>query len=288
MHSKFIDIVSLILVSLFTTVNTLASDIAMDMRNGGDVSPSNGGYLELGVGLDYNILARQHADNTDYEHLSGTLAISGEYYRNGFFIEASEGTSDGLNVGYNFWNNETWSIDFLASSFRGSLRETDDEQDASLTNNETLRNQRILDRDTFYNGTGIRITGYLQDYVLQYRLVTDTHGGNGVVSTLRLGKNWQLRNWNFHSIISAEYNSATTNNYIYGIKANEQTARFPAFKTDASVNLSFETGVNYPVRENWVFRSFFRISPLDKDLQNSPLSQNNYSFRFSNSLNYVF
>lgn len=275
----------LTLVTTLQVQSVFAADIASDVRSGnGAPDNSNGGYFEIGVEAGY---ANDPKAADDDEGWGGSLSLAGGYRYKGLFIEASQGTFDGLNLGYNLWNNPHWSVDLLASSFNGSIDTANaDKIDSSLT--EAQRNSELIDRDTFYSGAGMRLTGYYDDYILQYRLVTDTHGGNGVVSTARLGRSWQVKNWNFHGVISAQYTSATTNRYWYGISATEATTRFPEYDPDASVSFNVEVGVTYPLGKDWVLRSFARYGLLSSEAKNSPLTDDDDWVLFVNSISYVF
>lgn len=279
-------ILFLTLVTALLTEQVFAADIATDVRSGKGVPDnSNGGYFEIGPSASYG--ANSRVDDDDDEGYGIGVELGGAYRYKGFFIELSQGTFDGLNLGYNFWNNQHWSVDLLASSFNGSI-DTDnaDRIDSRLT--EAQRDAELVDRDTFYSGAGIRVTGYYGDYILQYRLITDTHGGNGVVSTARLGKSWQVKNWNFHGIVNAQYTSATTNRYWFGIDAEEATTRFPEHDPNASVSFSAEVGVTYPLGKDWVFRSFARYGLLSDDAKDSPLTDDDHWALFVNSISYVF
>ncbi len=277
---------------LFTLVTMLlikpafAADIATDVRSGTDgPSTNNGGYFEIGVAVGY--LTHPQIIDDENEGWDIDPSLAGGYRYKGFYIEASHGTFDGLNLGYNFWNSQHWSVDLLASSLNGTFdSENVDTIDDRLS--EAQRNSELIDRDTLYSGAGIRLTGYYDDYILQYRLVTDTHSGNGVTSTARLGRSWQVKNWNFHGVVSAEYASATTNRYWWGVGAAEATTRFPEYQPDASVSYNAEVGVTYPLGKDWVLRSFARYGLLSDEEKDSPLADEDHMVWFVNSISYVF
>lgn len=263
-----------------------AADIATDVRAGsGAPDSSNGGYFELGPSATYG--SNPRVNDSDEEGFNLSIELGGSYRYKGVFVEASQGSFDGLNLGYNFWNNQHWALDVLAFSISGSFDSKNvDRIDTSLT--EAQRDSELEDRNTFYSGAGIRVTGYYADYILQYRLVTDTHGGNGVLSTARLGKSWQLKNWNFHGIVSAQYNSATSNRYWFGVNAEEATTRFPEYEPGTSVSFSAEVGVTYPLGKDWVLRSYARYGVLSSEAKNSPLTDDDHWALFVNSISYVF
>ncbi|WP_075187061.1 MipA/OmpV family protein [Teredinibacter haidensis] len=247
-----------------------AADIASDVRNGGARETEDGGSFELGLvaGYEGSPLRWKQA-----EEGSGTVFDidgSGEYRKNGFFVEATQGTQDGLNLGYTFWQPNTWQVDFLAGSMNGFYESELDDQ-VNEDDDEAERNKKIYERNTFYLGTGIRVTRYVDKYVVQYRLLTDTLDNNGVSSTLRVGRGWQYRNWNFYGIASAQYNSAKTNHMWFGVTENEATSRYPAYKPNSTLSYSMLLGVVRPLSEKWVFRAYAGWVQLPKEARHSPL-----------------
>lgn len=281
-----------VMLSLSAAISpaVFAADIASDVRQGtAEPNNSNGGYFEIGVAMGYREDSRVLDDSEGAEGFGAGPAIGFGYRWSGLFAEASQGTFDGLNLGYNVWSNRYLSIDFLASSFTGSLTEDDDKDNTRIEDlDEDERNDALIERDTFYSGAGIRVTAYIEDHVIQYRLITDTHGGNGVVSTLRLGRNWQIRNWNLHSVLGVQYNSASANDYWFGVDANEATERFSEFKGKSSINFSGEVGLTYPISENWVFRSFARYISVPDEVRKSPLTVGETDAFIVSSISYVF
>lgn len=303
----------LLLFFLWCSRSIFASDIAIDVRAaGGETDPGNGGYFEVGAGIDFVYLPEdipgQSNTVTDYYAFVG-----GAYRYNGFFFEGVDGTLDGINFGYQLWNNHMWSIDLLVSSFSGVINEDGEaledmfdegfcfqdefvsEEDFFLCEyylsmEETPSNPQILriNQNTFYNGAGLRATAYLDDYVFQYRLVTDVHGGNGVTSTARLGRHWQIRNWNFHGIIGLAYASEVTNEYLWGVTLEDETGNIQSFSPGNTVTLQTEVGVVYPLSQNWVFRSFLRYIDTPDQPDDSPIIVDDYEVLFATTISYVF
>ncbi|MCZ2723462.1 MipA/OmpV family protein [Marinomonas sp. 15G1-11] len=262
-----------------------AGDIAKDIRTGNVSGKENGGYFGIGLFASYLDGGRIYPEKEN-EGDSFGINIGGDYYYNGFFIEASQGTFDGLNLGYNFLNKENWSFDVLFSSFQGRLEIEEDKRFKSTIEDE--RNAAILERNTFYNGAGLRATAHFDSYIFQYRLVTDTHEGNGISSTARIGRSWQVKNWNLHSILSMEYSSSDKNNFLYGVTAEEATGRFPQYDLGSSIIFSGEVGVTYPLTEHSVFKSFLRYTDLPKNIENSPLMEDDNETLLVTSISYIF
>src|SRR5690606_9694256 len=131
------------------------------------------------------------------------------------------------NLGYNLWSNEVWTVDLLASSGYGRGVDSDN-PDISFMSEED-RNLELKKRVYSFRGSGIRATAYFGDYIFQYRLLTDQFSDTGVVSTARLGRSWQIGNWNLHGLASLRYDSARTNQEAFGITASEATTLFPEY-----------------------------------------------------------
>lgn len=277
---------TLILGCLFS-ISSFGADIASAVRPGGEQLREDGGYFELGVSLNYAQIARDHKERDDLEDFSIGLSLAGEYRYKGFFVEAAQGSFDGLNLGYTLYETPTWSVDLLAASALGTLDSEDN--NVNLTGlNEAQRNEAILERNTFYMGAGVRGTVYLDNYIVQARVVSDIYDDNGASATLRLGRGWQYRNWNFHAVASAEYGTDKTIQYLYGITPEEATTQFNAYKPNAALSFTGEVGVTYPVSENWVFRSALRYTAFPDEIEDSPLVDRDSDIYFFNSINYVF
>ncbi|MGK0440569.1 MAG: outer membrane scaffolding protein for murein synthesis (MipA/OmpV family) [Pseudohongiellaceae bacterium] len=276
---------ALVIVSLCIN-NVFAADIATDIRKAAEAPDiSNGGYFEIGLGFDYTNDSRLSVAD-DEDGYGEAFDIGGSYRYNGLFVELSQGTLDGLSLGYHLWANDKWIVDLLGSSINGTLTSGDDEDLSGLS--EAQRNDALIDRDTFYNGAGVRATGYFGDTIFQYRLVTDIHDDNGIVSTLRLGRSGQLRNWNFHGVVSADYASAKTSHYWYGVSQSDATARFQEYNAGSTMSYTAEIGLTYPMSEHFVFRSTARHTRFSNEVQDSPLTDGNNSTYIATSINYVF
>ena len=273
----------------FFSASSQAADIERDVRTGpGGVDYSDGGYFEFGVDLNFRFF-RERA------FAGPGVVLAGAYRYRGLFFEALSPSAElpagpigGVSLGYTLWRNDQWAVDFLgvnATSRMATGRDHDDIDNSP----DPVREKAILERRTFYNGAGVRLTGYFGNTIFQYRLVTDTHGGKGITSSARLGYSRQLRNWNYHGVVSANYTSQETGQYWYGISEEESSTRLEAYDVNAStMNYSAEIGATYPVRKNVVFRSTMRYNELDDAIVRSPIQDSDFIVRWSNSISYVF
>lgn len=257
-----------------------AGDIAMDVRQT-SVDSHGGGFFEIGLGLEYISGINATATGEDDEGVGLELNIGGAYFYKGFFIEAAVESYDGLNLGYQVLGNQDWSIDLLASSLSGEFF-------LDSENRAKSADEQLVERNSLYNGAGLRVTRYLGDYVLQGRLVNDIYKDNGLRASARFGRNWQLRNWNLHSIASVDYASEKTTRYLVGITEAEATERFAAYQPDAGMALSLELGAAYPVNEHLVWNTRLLHTRYSDEVADSPLLTDDNFTGFRTTLNYVF
>lgn len=282
-----------ILMVMGLSIPALAADIGDEIRRSGQpLGDYNGGYLEVfaSAGCGHSALVSGDTDTAEGNSGCGTgWGLGGEYRYKGLFFEATSKGQDGANIGYTLWSNPGWSVDLLALSAAGKIYDRKDQIDSETPGlSEPVRNHAILHRDTWHAGTGMRVTHYFGPNIVQFRLITDVHDGNGVISTARLGRAWQVRNWNFHGLGSLIYRSAKTNQYLFGVSELEQTERFPVYQPGSSVDASFEMGVTYPLSEHWVFRSQLRFSPILSSIRKSPLIGDNWAGSVGAAISYVF
>ncbi|WAL78199.1 MipA/OmpV family protein [Shewanella sp. DAU305] len=206
-----------------------ASDIASSV-NGGSNRLADGGDFELGMSV-YGV-NQIDVRQTDSGAAQLSLLVSGMYQYKGMFVEMIHQSQDGVNLGVNLWSSEDWSFDLLLANLQGSWSRPD--VDPS-TLDEAGRNAYLLSEDSLYIGAGFRATRYWGDnYVFQYRLVSDYYDDQGIQSSARLGKSWQVRNWNFHVLGSVGYSSATLNRYLFGVSKEEATELFPEYHPSSS------------------------------------------------------
>lgn len=281
---------TILLVAVLLLSSSLhAADIVSDVRAGsGGYDNSNGGYFELGVGQ--NFIA-----NSNGARSFSNILLAGAYRYRGFFGEAIhpglslDGShATGLTLGVNLWGNDQWVVDFLAVSTSDRLTSRVNNVDFSESE-DSERDREVNSRDTIYTGTGVRITGYFGDTLLQFRLSDDIYNGRGVTGSARLGYSRQVKNWSFHGVLSADYTSRETGQYWYGVSAEEASTLFPQYDVRSSTtSYAVAIGATYPVRENVVFRSAASYSLLDDEVARSPFQQGNYRIRWDTSLSYVF
>lgn len=270
---------------LLTPGLVAASDIATSVTQGGEQRLADGGYFELGA----SVYGTNQLDirQTEHESIQPALLISGVYQYKGLFAEMIHQSQDGANLGLNLWSSANWSLDFLAANLQNSISRKKNTNLSDL--NEAVRNEYLMEMDSVFIGAGFRATRYWDDhYVFQYRIVSDYFDDQGISSTARLGKSWQVRNWNFHSLASIEYASAKLSRNLFGVSREEATELFPEYRPSSAVTYGMEFGVAYPLTEKLVFRAVYRLNVLSKEITASPFNQADYGSFFNASISYVF
>jgi len=261
--------------SLFANV-CFASDISHKLRNATEENNTTENYFELGLGLGAGV--GPSLTGKDDKGAGAGLIINGSYNWKGLFIEKYGESKDPLLFGYNAYESDNWSLDLVVGPRFFSLNFDDKFKD--------------LDERTGSDMFGGRLTGYLGDTMVQFNLKHDIGGySKGTLASALVGRNWQVRNWNFHSLVGLEYLDSRINDYYYGVnEAEAARSQFTEYNPGASVNFSAEAGVTYPITEDWVFRSTARFRTFSGAAMDSPLFETTRStaMSLSTSLSYVF
>ncbi len=266
-----------VFINHFAISVSLASDIARDIREGrGAPQSDDGGYLELGLALAWTKNPIQGL--AESEKLLGlSIDINGQYQWKGFFIETISESESGLTLGYNLYAGEHALVDTIVSRLHSEISEDIDDD---------LDGLRDRDADTML---GLRSTHYYGSNILQVELLGDiSNKHKGYIFNASLGKYWQVRNWNLHTILSVRHRSDKLVDYYLGIRGQESTAGFPVYKAGAGNELDLEIGLTYPLKEDWILRATAQYIYLSGELSNSPLAYDNYGIILFNSINYVF
>ena len=266
-----------------------ANDITIDVN---EQQPrfitENGGFLELGIGVGggRRLLHQPNESASDDYELFIELLISAGYRYNRFFVEATESSFDGLNLGFTVLNTKHWTVDALFANIAGNVTVESDEPPPPITEDE--RNDAIMARDNLFIAAGARVTGYFGDNIAQFRLVSDWYDGNGISGSARLGRQWQLENWNLQAIGGVRYYSEEFSQYLFGVSEEEQSSRFPEYDAGDAWIPEAEIGLRVPVAENWVYTSRLRYRQYPNSITNSPLVANDSDVIFHTGLFYVF
>jgi outer membrane scaffolding protein for murein synthesis (MipA/OmpV family) len=260
----------------FSTPVVIAADIARDVRIA-EKTPdfSDGGFFEIGAGLEWSDTpVRGEDDDVGIE-----IVLGGRYQWRGLFFESIYDASSILSLGYNAWNNDQWSLDIIGSTVNGGGHISDD--------NEELKGLTEKDLDFLVGG---RATGYFGQSIVQFLLLSDVSDRHdGMIASVEGGRSWQVRNWNYHTLLGLRYNSKEVSNYYLGITPEEASATsLPAYKAGAGAILTAEIGATYPMSDHWVFRGTASVEHLTKNLNDSPIIKQENWPSLSATFSYVF
>lgn len=259
-----------------------ASDIASDVRQYTDSRQGNNSYFEIGLQANYHEQLFDTLSGKPENDAEIGLSFSGAYYYKRLFLEAAQGSYDGLSLGVQLINTDVWALDLLASSL--SARFIDDDPD----NTNKTKDQILLERENWYNGAGLRLTTYVNEYVLQAKVVSDIYDDNGLTASLRLGRSWPWRNGSVHAIGSIDYASSDTVAYQVGVTEAEATERFGVYSPGAGLAYSVEIGTTFPLTERIVWQAAGRFTQLSDEYGDSPLLVDDEAASIRTSISYVF
>lgn len=265
---------------------SFANDISHSIRSDTEQTGSTENYFELG--LMYVVgSSPSFGEENNWADLG--LIINGSYNWNGLFVENYSESGHGLVVGYNAIDNYNWSLDLTVTTemFQSNYENTG--------RYPGLNNQDYSEPLT----VGGRLTSYWGNNTLQFSVNQDATGDhNGTTVSALIGRNWQVRNWNFHGIVGVEYASAKLNDFYVGVSdARAASSRFnfldegaSSYEAGDSVSFSTEFGVTYPMTENWVFRATGRVVTIADEITDSPyyVNKDSVATSFRTSLSYVF
>ena len=269
----------------FSTAS-FANDISYSIRSDTEQTGITENYFELG--LVYAVgSSPSFSDDSNWADTG--LIINGSYNWNGLFVENYSESGHGMVVGYNAINNDNWSLDFTVTTDWFQLNYENTGRYPGL-NNEDYSDPLTV---------GGRLTGYLGNNTVQFSVNQDATGDhNGTTVSALIGRNWQVRNWNFHGIVGVEYASAKLNDFYVGVsETRAASTRFDyldegasSYEAGDSVSFSTEFGVTYPITEDWVFRVTGRVVTIPDEITDSPYYVNKDSVATSlrTSLSFVF
>lgn len=275
--------VTLFLLAIFTHC-TQAQNIAKSVKSSFEPSSENGGHLQIGLEGGYSTAILEEGNQRFV-----VLNLSGRYqwYRAFIEIDNTGFAYNGPSVGYTFWQGQHTSLDIMANISDGF--DPDDY--------DRLENAGLRARSPKIN-LGFRLTAQIDDYLVQGHvfnsLVKDSDAPgdkrrvNGVSASLAIGKQWQLRNWNFYGLAGLNYQSGELNNYYFGIDDFEASPAFGAYSASSGISAATRWGVTYPIGRDWVFDSAVDYRRASSAVADSPLLDDTYSASIGISISYVF
>ena len=274
-HIKKLSFVAILSVS-FSSL-THSADIARELRTNADKNSIPENFFEIGVNAGAGIgssLTEEDGKETGF-----SINLSGSYNWNDFFIDIGMETNEPLVIGYNAYKNENWSFDLMIGTTNGGISKDTDDRFIGITKRQS---------STMLGG---RLTGYFGQNILQVSIKHDARGrSKGTVASALLGRNWQVNDWNIHSLAGLTLVDAKFNDYYLGVSdAEAAQTNFKAYDGEASVSFNSSVGVTYPISESWEFRTTAHAG-TDFKYNDSPLLSKKRDFYtgISSSIIYEF
>ncbi len=250
-----------------------AADLSRAIREGRqDEAADFAAYLELGAHVSAGRMPVVGEKNVEV-----SLTVGGHLRIKRFFIDFLSESYNRGQIGYNLYAGPTWSFDVLATGSPDGI-------DTALSNElDGLR-----DRSGAVE-SGLRVTGFSGPFIAQFEALMDISGEHdGGIVTSTIARQYLWRNWNFHWLLGARYQSAETTNFLFGVNADEATERFPEYNAGAGVTYVSELGATLPLNRYFVFRGTARYWSLPDSIADSPFIEGiNYS-EVSGSLVFVY
>jgi len=252
--------------------------VLLHAQSAAETGDNDNNFLEFNFGV-----AAFESRYTDApQKLGAFLNIYLNYQWHGFFFENKGGRSLGSpGAGYNFYNQGSWELDaYISQTHHGILTKFD----------ETLGNEHdglvgLSTRDEDVR-LGLRVTHYL-DNNSALRVLLAPFGNRGPFVGAWYGRTWQFHNYNFHAIAGAQYHAAETLDYYYGVQGNDISEKFPFFAPGSGITTSAEIGLTYPLAQDWLVDTSFKLTRLPNSIADSPLIERQVEAVAQVSLTYV-
>ncbi len=93
--------------------------------------------------------------------------------------------------------------------------------------------------------------------------------------------------WRFTPSIDAVWNNSDANDYYYGVDPGE-SASLAAYSADSGINYGLSLHASYEVTQNWYLHGAAKWQKLDREIENSPLVDNDTPASVSLAMTYRF
>ena len=250
-----------------------AADISRDVRFGReDETIEHDWYLEISASAILNQMPIPRSDT-----FVGRVGIGGHYRYKRFFVDAHAESYNQFQFGLNAYAGDVWSFDVLGVN---SEHGVDSELNSELEELTAREEASYL---------GVRATGYSGPYIFQFEALKDVSNvHSGALLTATAARQWLYRNWNFHALIGARYESAEALDYQFGIDADEASEIYPVYEAGAGTTFVTEAGITYPLNEHFVLKATGRWWELPSATVGSPFITDDSYLTFSTSITFVY
>jgi outer membrane scaffolding protein for murein synthesis (MipA/OmpV family) len=230
----------------------------------------SGGFLKVGVGYKY--------DQNPFESEQNGFAIfvNGRYQTDiGLFIEAAFGANErqeGLNIGYNFYNTDSWNFDITTVKAFGET-----EVKALLVDPEgILPNSFVVDKRDASQMLGLRATGTFDKSSVQFLVAPLLLGDDyddGIYASLWAGHSWQIKNWEVYATAGLEYRSENILDHYFEPSEALQNTGLAPYDASAGIDATLQVIASYPMSENTLFEAYARYTQYSSSITESPIIQ---------------
>lgn len=255
----------------------MASDITREVHQHGSSGDGNGGYFELGMGLEY----REGISliNEENSPLMAELRLNAGYQWNNFFVDLYPSSVTPFLLGYNLVDKQNYSVDVVTGPQNGGFTQED------------IGNAAAIKERNFDYLAGLRLTRYYGDTIVQVEArgdISNIHNGSFFLAVA--GHSWALANGSQYVLGGAAYQTKNVLDYYFGITPEEANDQIAAYSADAAFFYRFEYGITYPLSAKWIVRTSSTLYKFDSSVLNSPLTDNSHStlIEADVSINYVF
>lgn len=258
----------------------IAADIAREVT---EPSDNFEGFLEIGLGLGISKLPligfndkdtiEESTDSINYVD----ILIDGRFRYKNAFLELFDDSFNNVTIGYKLTGPARGNIELVGTSlFFDVVR-------SRVPGLET-----ITHRSGDFN-LGVRSSIFNGNTIVQFELISNvTTSHNGVIGSMQVGREKQIRNWNLHGLAGVRYFSDSVVDHYIGVSSEEATATVPEYKGDAGLMPSLQVGATLPLNEKWIFKAQAEYTLIPDSFADSPLAQGNVAYGLRTSIGYVF
>ena len=203
--------------------------------------------------------------------------VTGRIQYKNTFLEFFEDSFGNVTLGYGLTGPEYGNIELIGTSvFFDVVR-------ANVTGFET-----ITHRSGDFN-LGLRSSIFSGNNITQFELMTNlTTSHSGVMGSIQVGREKQIRNWNLTGLVGVRYFSDDVVDHYFGVPSDEATASVPEYKAKSGLMPSLQVGAAVPLSEKWIFKAQAEYTVLPDSFADSPLAQGDVAYSFRAGIGYVF
>lgn len=205
------------------------------------------------------------------------LLIDTRFRYKNVFLEAVSDSFSNITLGYSLTGPGRGNIDLIASNLFFDVERS-----------QVPGFESITDRDADIN-LGVRSSISSDNNIAQFELTTDvSNSHSGVVGSIQVGRQQQIRNWNLHALAGFRYFSDNVIDHYFGVPSNEATATVQEYKGEAGLMSSLLVGATLPLSEKWLFNVQAEYIFLPDSVAESPLAQGDVAHSVGIGIGYVF